>query len=42
MSARASPVETAVEPMVCRSVCGVMPGNPAFATALGQTRFVPW
>ena len=40
-SASASPDETAVDPTVCRSVCGVTPGSPAFLIALAHNLFVP-
>src|ERR1700730_12398622 len=40
--ASASPVETAVEPIVCRNVWGEIPGSPAFLMAFDQTPFVPW
>lgn len=40
--ARVSPLDTAAEPSVRRSVCGVTPANLARLIAFGQTRFVPW
>jgi hypothetical protein len=34
-------LETAVEPSVCRSVCGVTPGKLAFVVTFLQILFVP-
>ena len=40
--ANASPLEVAVDPSVCRSVCGVTPGSFAILITSAQTLRVLW
>ncbi|MCA7120522.1 MAG: hypothetical protein LGL72_14230 [Acidibrevibacterium sp.] len=42
VNAIASPVEIAIEPMVCRSVCGVTPFSFAFSIARAQIGLTAW